>query len=126
MVSRTVGRNQRTSGGVVATDKSSIFEDVYAVVRLIPQGRVTTYGAIAQFLGKKSGARLVGWAMNACHADPSIPAHRVVNSTGMLTGKGFFGGNLMQELLEAEGLVIKNDKIVDFKKHLWIPSEELL
>ncbi|MFY7827496.1 MAG: MGMT family protein [Flectobacillus sp.] len=110
----------------MSADKSNIFEDVYAVVRLIPSGKVTSYGAIAQFLGKKSGARLVGWAMNACHADPTIPAHRVVNSLGVLTGKGFFGGNRMQELLEAEGIVIKNDKIVDFKKHLWIPSEELL
>ena len=102
------------------------FEAIYQIVALIPPGKVSTYGAIAGYLGSKGGARLVGWAMNASHADPSIPAHRVVNSSGMLTGKGFFGGNLMQELLEAEGLVIKNDKIVDFKKHLWIPSEELL
>ena len=103
MVPRIAGRNQRPSGGVMATDKSSIFEDVYAVVRLIPQGRVTSYGAIAQFLGKKSGARLVGWAMNACHhVKPSVPAHRVVNRNGQLSGKMHFGDpNRMEQLLNA-------------------------
>ena len=106
--------------------EENFFERVYTIARQIPYGRVTSYGAIAKCLGTARSARMVGWAMNASHADPSIPAHRVVNSSGILTGKGFFGGNLMQELLEAEGLVIKNDKIVDFKKHLWIPSEELL
>ncbi|WP_044174008.1 MGMT family protein [Flectobacillus major] len=102
------------------------FDDIYQVVKLVPLGRVTTYGAIAAYLGRKGGARFVGWAMNACHGDASIPAHRVVNRNGVLTGKAFFGGNRMQELLEQEGIVVKNDTIVDFKKHLWKPLTELL
>ena len=106
--------------------ENTIFDEIYQVVRLVPAGRVTTYGAIAAYLGKKSGARLVGWAMNACHADASIPVHRVVNSTGLLSGKHFFGGDTMERLLAAEGVMVKNDKVVDFKKHLWIPAEELL
>ncbi len=102
------------------------FEDIYEVVKLIPEGRVTSYGAIAEYLGSKGGARLVGWAMNACHGDSTIPAHRVVNRAGLLTGKAFFGGNRMQELLENEGLVIENNKIKNFSKHYWIPKDELL
>lgn len=102
------------------------FDDIYEVVRLIPHGRVSTYGAIAEYLGSKGGARMVGWAMNASHGDESIPAHRVVNRNGLLTGKAFFGGNRMQELLEAEGVIIKNDKIQHFKSHFWSPVEELL
>ena len=102
------------------------FDDIYAVVRLIPFGKVSTYGEIAAYLGNKRAARMVGWAMNASHGDSSIPAHRVVNRAGTLTGKVFFGGNRMQELLENEGLVIENDKIKNFKKHYWIPKEELL
>lgn len=102
------------------------FDDIYEVVRLIPHGRVSTYGAIAEYLGSKGGARMVGWAMNASHGDESIPAHRVVNRNGSLTGKAFFGGNRMQELLEAEGIIIKNDKIQHFKSHFWSPVEELL
>ncbi|MES2517464.1 MAG: MGMT family protein [Bacteroidota bacterium] len=102
------------------------FEDIYQVVRLIPEGRVTSYGAIAEYLGSKGGARFVGWAMNACHGDTSIPAHRVVNRAGILTGKAFFGGNRMQELLENEGVFVENDKIKNFKSHYWIPKEELL
>lgn len=102
------------------------FEDIYEVVKLIPAGSVTSYGAIAEYLGSKGGARFVGWAMNACHGDPSIPAHRVVNRAGILTGKDFFGGNRMQELLENEGLTIENNKIKNFKAHYWIPKEELL
>lgn len=102
------------------------FEAIYQVVALIPEGKVTSYGAIAEFLGSKGGARLVGWAMNASHTQASIPAHRVVNRNGVLTGKNFFGGNRMQELLEAEGLSIKDDQILNFSSHFWDPSIELL
>lgn len=102
------------------------FEAIYQVVALIPEGKVTSYGAIAEYLGSKGGARLVGWAMNASHTQVSIPAHRVVNRNGVLTGKNFFGGNRMQELLEAEGLSIKDDQILNFSSHFWDPSIELL
>ena len=102
------------------------FEAIYQVVALIPEGRVTSYGAIAGYLGSKGGARLVGWAMNASHGQSAIPAHRVVNRNGVLTGKNFFGGNRMQKLLAAEGLVIKDDQILNFAAHFWDPSIELL
>jgi methylated-DNA-protein-cysteine methyltransferase-like protein len=102
------------------------FEAIYQVVALIPSGKVSTYGAIAGYLGSKGGARLVGWAMNASHGQANIPAHRVVNRNGVLTGKNFFGGNRMQELLEAEGLKIKDDQIQQFSIHFWDPSVELL
>lgn len=102
------------------------FDAIYQVVALIPSGKVTTYGAIAGYVGSKGGARLVGWAMNASHTQANIPAHRVVNRNGVLTGKHFFGGNRMQELLEAEGLTIKDDQIIDFPSHFWDPSVELL
>lgn len=102
------------------------FEAIYQVVALIPSGKVSTYGAIAGYLGSKGGARLVGWAMNASHGQANIPAHRVVNRNGVLTGKNFFGGKRMQELLEAEGLTIKNDQIQQFSTHFWDPSIELL
>jgi methylated-DNA-protein-cysteine methyltransferase-like protein len=102
------------------------FDAIYQVVALIPSGKVSTYGAIAGYLGSKGGARLVGWAMNASHGQANIPAHRVVNRNGVLTGKNFFGGNRMQELLEAEGITIKNDQIKDFSTHFWDPSVELL
>ncbi len=105
---------------------SDAFQDIYEVVKLIPPGRVTSYGAIAEYLGSKGGARLVGWAMNACHSLTDVPAHRVVNRNGVLTGKHHFGGNRMQELLEAEGIEVKNDQIQDFKNRYWIPKEELL
>jgi methylated-DNA-protein-cysteine methyltransferase-like protein len=105
--------------------KTNPFDDVYAVVRLIPPGRVTSYGAIAAYLGSKGGARLVGWAMNACHDLTDVPAHRVVNRNGVLTGKAFFGGNRMQELLEAEGVRVENDQITDFPRHFWDPQQEL-
>ena len=107
--------------------RDNFFDDVYAVVRQIPVGRVTSYGLIGQFLGSKSSARMVGWAMNAAHGLPDVPAHRVVNRNGLLTGKMFFGSpNIMQELLEKEGIMIENDKIKNFSKVLWNPSEELL
>ncbi len=102
------------------------FDAIYQVVSLIPSGRVSSYGAIAGYLGSKGGARLVGWAMNASHGQAFIPAHRVVNRNGVLTGKNFFGGNRMQELLEAEGLTIQNDQIQNFHSHFWDPSSELI
>ncbi len=99
------------------------FEQVYSVVRQVPYGKVTTYGAIANFLSSSGSARMVGWAMNASHAYIDIPAHRVVNRSGLLTGKHHFQGtNLMQQLLENEGIQIVNNQVVDFEKHLWIPS----
>jgi methylated-DNA-protein-cysteine methyltransferase related protein len=105
---------------------STFFSDVYEVVQLIPRGRVTSYGAIANYLGATKSARLVGYAMNAAHALPNVPAHRVVNRTGMLTGKHHFATpTRMQELLEAEGVEIKNDQVVDFEKLFWDPMVEL-
>jgi methylated-DNA-protein-cysteine methyltransferase related protein len=104
------------------------FERVYAVVRLIPPGRVTTYGAIARCIGSPQAARMVGWAMNASHsASGFLPAHRVINRNGMLTGKHHFRHeNLMQELLESEGIAVEEDRVVDFKKHFWDPYKELV
>jgi len=101
---------------------------VYDVVRLIPKGRVTSYGAIAQYLGTKLSARMVGWAMNAAHhAKPKVPAHRVVNRNGMLTGKHHFATpTLMEELLLKEKILVKDDKVSDFKNLFWDPSVELI
>lgn len=108
------------------SDKDNFFERVYDVVRLIPYGRVTSYGAIAKFLGAARSARMVGWAMNACHGREDVPAHRVVNRVGLLSGKHHFEGtNLMQQLLESEGVKVKENKIVNFEKHLWDPTKEL-
>ena len=106
---------------------TSFFNDVYDVVRQIPKGRVTSYGAIARFLGTGQSARMVGWAMNAAHAvKPKVPAHRVVNRIGMLSGKHHFGTpTLMQELLEKERIKVKKDVIVDFEKLFWDPAKEL-
>ena len=102
------------------------FEHVYQVVCLVPDGRVTTYGAIARYLGSAQSARMVGWAMNACHRCPTpVPAHRVVNRRGLLTGKIHFNGNDMKQLLEAEGIQIKNNQVVDFKRLFWDPNIEL-
>lgn len=104
----------------------SFFERVYQVVRQVPYGRVTSYGAIANYLGAARSARMVGWAMNASHGHDDVPAHRVVNRQGLLTGKHHFGGtNLMQQLLENEGIKVKENKVVDFKKHFWNPADEL-
>ena len=105
----------------------TFFEKVYAVVRLIPKGRVTSYGAIAKYLGLARSSRMVGWAMNNAHqqADP-VPAQRVVNRNGLLTGKHHFGQpELMQQLLEDEGITVENDKVVNFNKVFWDPSLEL-
>lgn len=103
------------------------FEQVHELARLVPYGRVTSYGAIAKALGASGSSRMVGWAMNAAHtAKPPIPAHRVVNRIGLLTGKHHFETPLlMQLLLENEGVEIENDKVKNFKKHFWDPSEEL-
>lgn len=102
------------------------FEDVWEVVKLIPYGRVTSYGAIAIYLGSGRSSWLVGNAMNASHGQ-GIPAHRVVNKVGLLTGKLYFGlGDEMADLLRAEGIAVVSDQIQDFEKHFWNPSEELL
>ncbi|MFA5245269.1 MAG: MGMT family protein [Pedobacter sp.] len=105
----------------------SFYDQVYQVVRLIPKGRVSSYGAIASYLGTKGSARMVGYAMNAAHtAYPPVPAQRVVNRNGMLTGKFHFGSpDLMQQLLENEGIKIEDDKVVNFKKIFWDPAIEL-
>ena len=105
----------------------SFFEKVYAVVELIPYGRATSYGAIARYLGTGGSSRMVGWAMNGVNTqqDEAVPAHRVVNSKGLLTGKVHFGGNRMQELLEAEGITIKNDQVQNFSEVFWDPRKEL-
>lgn len=104
----------------------SFFEQVYEIVKLIPKGRVTTYGAIASALGTKSSSRMVGWAMNASHGDPSVPAHRVVNRNGYLTGKNHFGNpDEMQQLLNEENIIVENDKILDFARLFWNPTTEL-
>lgn len=107
-------------------ESDSFFQRVYEVVRLIPEGRVTSYGAIARYLGSSGSARMVGWAMNASHGQPDVPAHRVVNRVGLLSGKHHFQGiNLMQQLLENEGVVIEDNKVQDFKKVYWDPNVEL-
>jgi methylated-DNA-protein-cysteine methyltransferase related protein len=103
------------------------FEDVWEVVKLIPAGRVSSYGAIANYLGAKRSSRMVGYAMNASHSSPmAIPAHRVVNRNGQLTGKHHFGDpELMQKRLEAEGITVEKDQILHFNQHFWDPSIEL-
>jgi len=100
----------------------NFFQNVYDVVRLVPRGRVTTYGAIAKYLGASRSSRMVGWAMNASHTEPDIPAHRVVNRQGMLTGKMMFAYPMqMQELLEAEGVRVVDDRVVEFECVFWEP-----
>jgi len=104
----------------------NFFNKVYNVAKLIPYGRVTSYGAIAKYLGAAKSARMVGWAMNASHNNEEIPAHRVVNRSGLLTGKHHFNGtNLMQQLLESEGIIIKENKIQNFSAIFWDPFKEL-
>lgn len=111
-----------------APRKDSFFDSVFEVARLIPKGRVTSYGAIAAYLGTKLSARMVGWAMNAAgSAEEAVPAHRVVNRNGMLSGKHHFPEpGLMEKLLKKEGVKVKDDIIVNFEKHFWDPSNELL
>jgi methylated-DNA-protein-cysteine methyltransferase-like protein len=108
-------------------NSNDFFSRVYEVIKLIPYGRVTSYGAISRYLGTGRSARMVGWALNICHNDPEfIPAHRVVNRNGILTGKHHFGNSTtMQQLLENEGLVIDDDKILNFREKFWDPSSEL-
>jgi methylated-DNA-protein-cysteine methyltransferase-like protein len=107
-------------------NKSDFFQDVYDVTRQIPIGRVTTYGAIAKYLGATRSSRLVGWAMNASHKIKDIPAHRVVNRNGLLTGKMHFQTiSTMEELLIKEGVRVINDSVVDFKNIFWDPAVEL-
>ena len=106
---------------------SDFFSRVYDVTRLVPYGRVTSYGAIARFLGSGRSARMVGWALNASHSGSGfIPAHRVVNRKGYLTGKHHFGNSTtMQQLLENEGITVENDRVQDFSEKFWDPSTEL-
>jgi methylated-DNA-protein-cysteine methyltransferase-like protein len=102
------------------------FDSVFEIVKLIPAGRVTSYGAIAKYLGSARSSRMVGWAMNASHKFPNIPAHRVVNRIGMLTGKFHFSSiTEMEEKLIAEGIKVEKDQIQDFKTHFWDPMIEL-
>ncbi len=109
----------------MATNKD-FFKRVHAVAKQIPEGRVTSYGAIAKYLGAAKSARIVGYAMNAAHGDLSIPAHRVVNRVGLLSGKHHFDGtNLMQQLLESEGVVVIDNKIQNFDEIYWNPLQEL-
>ncbi len=106
--------------------ETGFFEKVYEVATKIPYGRVTSYGAIASYLGSPKSARMVGWAMNASHLNPDVPAHRVVNRKGLLTGKHHFEGtNLMQQLLESEGVEVIENQIQNFEKLFWDPSKEI-
>jgi methylated-DNA-protein-cysteine methyltransferase-like protein len=108
-------------------DRADFFEQVYQVVRLVPRGRVTSYGTIAAYLGSKGSSRMVGYAMNGAHTvNPPVPAHRVVNRQGLLTGKFHFESpSRMQELLEAEGVQVLNDQVTNFKTLFWDPALEL-
>src|SRR3569833_594873 len=104
----------------------NFYDSAYQVVRLIPPGRVTSYGAIANSLGTKGSSRMVGYAMQACgSANSPIPAHRVVNSAGLLTGKFHFGGDRMEQVLASEGVSVNDNKVVNFKKVFWDPAVEL-
>lgn len=110
-----------------SNEEPNFFSDVYEVVRLVPRGRVTSYGAIARYLGTGMSARMVGWAMNACHGLPDVPAHRVVNSQGLLTGKHHFGSpTAMENRLKKDGVPVVRDKVVDFATRFWDPAKELL
>jgi len=124
-----VQKNKQTKNSlpVVVGRNESFFAGVYDVVRQIPKGRVTSYGAIGAALGAKSSARMVGWAMNNAHGmKPKVPAHRVVNSQGLLTGKMHFADpDQMQQLLEKEGIKVKDDQVQDFKIKFWDPAKEL-
>jgi len=109
----------------ISDENRDFFDAVYEVTRLIPRGRVTSYGAIAKYLGSGRSARMVGWAMAASHRLPRpVPAHRVVNRTGVLTGKHHFGENRMQVLLEEEGVRVENDRVVDFEQRFWDPGRD--
>jgi methylated-DNA-protein-cysteine methyltransferase related protein len=120
---KTTRRLQKTS----ISEDNDFFVRVYEVVRLVPCGRITTYGAVASVIGSPGAARMVGWALNKCGSQPDyVPAHRVVNRNGLLTGKHFFGGeNTMKELLENEGVCVSDNRIVDFDRHFWDPADSL-
>ncbi len=121
-------RNLRGSFYFSSMEKQdSFFDKVFQIVEEIPFGRVTSYGAIAEYLGTKGSSRMVGWAMNASRsATQNIPGHRVVNRIGVLTGMHHFGGpDIMRQLLESEGIAVENDKILEFEKHFWDPKIEL-
>jgi methylated-DNA-protein-cysteine methyltransferase related protein len=109
------------------TENAGFFDMVYDITRKIPYGRITSYGAIARYLSTAGSARMVGWALNSCHnQDDFIPAHRVVNRNGLLTGKHHFGNSsTMQQLLENEGFTVIDDEVIDFKEKFWDPSVEL-
>jgi methylated-DNA-protein-cysteine methyltransferase-like protein len=102
---------------------SNFYEEIYDLVRLIPKGRVSSYGLIAKALGREGAARQVGYALNRCPVD--VPAHRVLNRNGVLTAKNHFGGNKMQELLELEGIPVKNDQVQNYEQYLWDPNLEI-
>lgn len=108
-------------------ESEDFFQRVYELVRIVPHGRITSYGAIARYLGSPQSARMVGWAMNQSHSQTDfVPAHRVVNRIGLLTGKHHFGGpDIMRELLENEGAVIENDRVLNFQEMFWDPIKEL-
>lgn len=110
----------------MSQENQNFFSRVYEVVKQIPYGKVTSYGAIAKHIGAAGSARMVGWAMNASHNLPDVPAHRVVNRKGLLTGKHHFDGtNLMQQLLESEGINVIDNQIQDFENFFWDPGKEL-
>ena len=106
---------------------NDFFAQVYEVTKCIPYGRITSYGAIARYLGSGRSARMVGWALNVCHSNTEfIPAHRVTNRNGLLTGKHHFGNSTtMEQLLKNEGIIIENDRIINFKERFWDPGKEL-
>jgi len=110
-----------------SSETSDFFFRVYELTKLIPYGRITSYGAIARYLGSGRSARMVGWALNTCHSRPEfIPAHRVVNRNGLLTGKRHFGNSTtMKQLLENEGIIVDDDQVVDFSEKFWDPLKEL-
>jgi methylated-DNA-protein-cysteine methyltransferase-like protein len=127
MPAKKTVKNNRSSSTPPFGKSYTFFEDVHAVVRLVPIGRVTTYGAIAAYLGTRLSARMVGWAMNASHRIiPYVPAHRVVNRNGMLSGKNHFSTSTeMEELLRGEGIVVKKNQVVDFNQKFWDPGLEI-
>jgi methylated-DNA-protein-cysteine methyltransferase related protein len=112
---------------IMQKKEDDFFTRVYEVTKLIPYGRITSYGAIARYIGSGRSARMVGWALNACHTKPEfIPAHRVVNRNGLLTGKHHFGNSsTMEQLLENEGIIIEDDRIMNFNEKFWDPMTEL-
>lgn len=110
----------------ISEKNKDFFQNVYDVVRLIPEGRVTSYGAIAKYLGSPRSSRMVGWAMNSAHNLPDVPAHRVVNRNGILTGKMHFGDpKRMEQLLNSENICVEDDQILDFNELFWDPNKEL-